>query len=410
MARSPLLSAVRTAPNPDPQRKKPAPRAKPAVETLEDRIAFNVGDGFVYRLENLRPANALPSLTLSTRTLDATITHGRVGIDLANPGSGARGFFGNVSISPFRTNDRVPYIVNFSNYVNSFIIRGGDYGADTDNLTMQAFSGPNATGTQLTNVRVVLTPTTPNSRDFSHREFGVRAGFIKSVRFIGGSTSFPNSVFYDNISLTYNRPNYRGVSAAWDPARGGLTVTYRLENNWIDDKQFPSARVYWSRGRDQFGRHQLISQIGAPIPLGRSPSFGAPYTFNVPGFRLRFPPTGAREIVTVLDATNNAPEASETDNTLVVNDVQVFKGGASGTLSVLSSAVIKSNLRIAGEPAVVLKRITTTATLQIIDIDVTSMDPRARSRFVLAARADARVRDAFPATQFKPYIRIEIFQ
>ena len=77
----------------------------------------------------------------------------------------------------------------------------GDYGEDTDTLILEAYSELGGTGTLLASSTFVLTP----GSSFSFSTLSVAASGIRSVRFIGGSPDFPNSVFYDNLTVT-NQP------------------------------------------------------------------------------------------------------------------------------------------------------------------------------------------------------------
>jgi hypothetical protein len=94
------------------------------------------------------------------------------------------------------------FIANFSADVFGFQVSFGDYpiptGLEADFFSIEAFSGLNATGTLLRATGTggpVFTGTFPTSLAIARVLFPA----ARSVRFIGGSLPFPNSVFYDNI-------------------------------------------------------------------------------------------------------------------------------------------------------------------------------------------------------------------
>jgi hypothetical protein len=79
----------------------------------------------------------------------------------------------------------------------------GDYGEDTDTLILEAYSELGGTGTLLASSTFVLPP----GSSFSFSTISVAADGIRSVRFIGGSPTSPNSVFYDNLTVTTHPAN-----------------------------------------------------------------------------------------------------------------------------------------------------------------------------------------------------------
>jgi Ca2+-binding RTX toxin-like protein len=117
--------------------------------------------------------------------------------------------FGQRSLDPFfDQQNAIPFTLDLGTdesereflLANTISITMGDYGEDTDNLSIQLFDdewrllGANSGtlaggGTSFTSASL-----TANSTE------GKR---VRYVRFIGGSAERPNSVFYDNIVLTY---------------------------------------------------------------------------------------------------------------------------------------------------------------------------------------------------------------
>nr|MBA3766629.1 hypothetical protein [Acidobacteriota bacterium] len=143
---------------------------------------------------------ALTALVLTQSGLTATITReGGVGFDIRDISPGGTGF-GSRSLDPFSNTGNTAFIVNFSQSVTGISIDLGDFGSETDTLLLQAFSGANGTGTLLgtsggTLVAVGFT--------FSFQTLSLSASGINSIRVIGGSAQFPNSVYYDNLSVTF---------------------------------------------------------------------------------------------------------------------------------------------------------------------------------------------------------------
>ena len=65
---------------------------------------------------------------------------------------------------------------------------------------MQAFSGLNGSGTLLGTASVSQLASASFPNDFMTAS--VSAAGIESIVFVGGSPSFPNSVYYDNFTAT----------------------------------------------------------------------------------------------------------------------------------------------------------------------------------------------------------------
>jgi PEP-CTERM motif-containing protein len=147
---------------------------------------------------------ALTSLGITQSGLTMTITRPGSSFDVNNnPAVG--GFpasFGNRSLSPFNAEtSNTPFFANFSSTLSSISIDMGDFGQDFDNLVLEAYSGLNGTGTLLGSA----TGTLPASGfTFTFQTLSVTVAGINSIRFIGGSTGFPNSVYYDNFNVTFN--------------------------------------------------------------------------------------------------------------------------------------------------------------------------------------------------------------
>lgn len=183
-------------------------------------------DTAVFNFENQAINNGLTTLTLVQSGLSVTITRPGATPPTTPPAAGAsfgitnittlpnpsgQGFpasFGSRSLSPVSVNlsddTRVntPFVANFSLPLSAISIDLGDLGFDVDVLRLEAFSGANATGTLLDVSTFTLSPLSNDA--FSFSTLSVTAPGINSIRFIGGSQTFPNSVFYDNLTATFN--------------------------------------------------------------------------------------------------------------------------------------------------------------------------------------------------------------
>ena len=126
--------------------------------------------------------------------------------------------FGNRSLSPFfAESSNTPFIANFSERVRAVTIDMGDYGADSpDILQVEGYSKLNAGGDIVGNDMRSL-ETLPGN-PFRFKTVEIRDTAIQSIKFIGGTPSFPNSVFYDNINVTPlvgETPVFKQGSAPW---------------------------------------------------------------------------------------------------------------------------------------------------------------------------------------------------
>lgn len=98
-------------------------------------------------------------------------------------------------------------VANFSAPVGGVgvSVEFGDYGADFDGtVLLEAFSGLDATGSSLGSAS-----SSWGSGDFffgdSPGTIGVAASGIRSIRFKGGSVPFPQSLFWDNLTVQQQR-------------------------------------------------------------------------------------------------------------------------------------------------------------------------------------------------------------
>jgi hypothetical protein len=148
------------------------------------------------------------SITLSGLTIDITRPGGKFDIVQNTFFDATRNQtkptpWGSKSLDPFyQQTQSTPFVVNFSLPVTSVSIMMGDYGDDmNDVLVLKAFSGSNASGTVLASGSDSL-PL--GGTAFDSRTLSVSAAGINSISLIGGSPFFPHSVFYDNLTVTFD--------------------------------------------------------------------------------------------------------------------------------------------------------------------------------------------------------------
>ena len=144
---------------------------------------------------------ALTTLGITASGLTLTITReSGIAFDLvSNTGTqaGKPAGWGTVSLDPFfAESSPTAFILNFSAPITSFSVEAGDYGGDADTLLVQAFSAADLGGS------LVDSSSTPYDSSFTNIITGTAGGgSILSVRLIGGSPDFQNSMFYDNITV-----------------------------------------------------------------------------------------------------------------------------------------------------------------------------------------------------------------
>lgn len=110
--------------------------------------------------------------------------------------------WGARTLSPFASTDGSVFIISFSAPVDGISIDMGDGGGDTDDLTIFAYAGPNASGAIL---GVVTTTLPGNGSMFSYKTVTASFAGARSFSFSGGSNN-DNSTYYDNIKIIL-RPN-----------------------------------------------------------------------------------------------------------------------------------------------------------------------------------------------------------
>ncbi len=174
-----------------------------ATSALADTVVFDFEGSTATSSTTAHPGD-LTTLVLTQSGLTATFTRDAgFRFDVVNTtGAGFSPAFGTRSLDPFFNVAPSPFIVNFSQSVTGISIDMGDFGADPDFLLLRAFSDANCTGTLLAADTGTLAPST--STLFTFDTLSVSASGINSICLLGGGTVFPHSVYYDNLTVTFD--------------------------------------------------------------------------------------------------------------------------------------------------------------------------------------------------------------
>ena len=150
-----------------------------------------------YDFEGQDVATGLSTITVDNNGLALTITRtgGTLGVTDFSAAS-ATTTLGSRTVIP-EGDGAGPLIVNFSTAVNEFSAQLGDFGDDTDDLTLIAYSGPDGTGSVVDTATAQLPPV---GTLFSSQFLTVSGASIGSVSLLGGSGD--NSVAYDNFAAS----------------------------------------------------------------------------------------------------------------------------------------------------------------------------------------------------------------
>jgi hypothetical protein len=161
-------------------------------------------DVVVFNFESVTTTSggALTILTFTQDGLTLTLTRPGSSFDITNLSTfGAPASYGSRTLDPFENDlSNTPFLLNFSQAVTSMSIDMGDFGGDADALSLQLFSALNGAGSLLNSATGTL-PTVGNP--FTGTTLSASAAGTNSARFIGGSAASPNSVYYDNITVTF---------------------------------------------------------------------------------------------------------------------------------------------------------------------------------------------------------------
>jgi hypothetical protein len=159
------------------------------------------------------------ALTLSGGGLTATLTRGGLSFSIINLSGIVSPSFGSRTLDPFSNTNSTPFLLNFSQGITGLSIDMGDFvPSDDDVLSLQLFSGLNGTGTLLGSSSIPQPGTGSGFPFLTPSVTGVTGA--QSAVFIGGSSGFPNSVYYDNIRVTLN-----GTTTVPEPSTFALLVT-----------------------------------------------------------------------------------------------------------------------------------------------------------------------------------------
>lgn len=166
-----------------------------------------VGFGFEARAATSSQMFHPGSLTTSSQAvsgLTATVTRPGSAFDFVDTSSFLGVSFpaswGGRCLDPFTASaSNTPFVVNFSAAARGVSVEYGDFGEDPDAFTLRAFSGADGTGTLLATATGTLGIGSLPTFDTA----SVSAGGILSIVMIGGSADYPNSVYYDNLTVTF---------------------------------------------------------------------------------------------------------------------------------------------------------------------------------------------------------------
>ncbi|MGI9166477.1 MAG: PEP-CTERM sorting domain-containing protein [Pyrinomonadaceae bacterium] len=157
-------------------------------------------DTVTFNFEELAPTvgSALTSLTLTQGGLTMILTRESgagfyINANNLPPAWGAR------SLSPATAASNA-FIANFSQGLSGISIEMGDFGNDADVTTIEAYSGIGGTGIPMATATANLAG---GGASFTFVNLSLANAQIHSIRFIGGSPNYPNSVLYDNITVTF---------------------------------------------------------------------------------------------------------------------------------------------------------------------------------------------------------------
>lgn len=153
---------------------------------------------------------ALNKLSDTKSGLTITIKRGGSSFDIVSNTGGQKKnpAFGKRSLDPFvRQTDSTPFTVNFSKRVYSVSVAMGDYGDDNnDTLSLAAYSKKNGKGRLLNSNTETLAS---NGTTFVSKVVTLKSRSpIRSIKMIGGTPEFSNSVFYDNLVVDTKRPSF----------------------------------------------------------------------------------------------------------------------------------------------------------------------------------------------------------
>lgn len=314
-------------------------RLRPA-ELLEDRrllalttTTFTFEDQAPTSSDSSRPG-ALGEIKSTRSGLEMSLTRPGARFDvIANQGLQAKpAAWGSRSIDPFVSQIARPFVINFNRPVEKVIVFFGDYGEDrSDRLVLEGFTKPGATGALVDNAVGFLTNAGP--KEFTDEVLQVSGKGIRSLRVIGGTSSHPNSVFIDNVRVTFESalPDLAGTALRYHsprdasfvkfrapnwggpvPANGPLVIEATIKNQGNANAQNVDVKFYVSRDASVSTADVLIGK--ATITLLKSGQANTiRKTFTLPA-AVQATFTGRITIGVVIDSSDTVPEKSESNN------------------------------------------------------------------------------------------------
>ena len=207
----------------------------PGVERLPGSIAvaqplYVPSTDVTFSLDGLAPTSppqAGAATTRDVRAIGISMSIKRVGgagfdiVDNAAAGQlGKPTTWGARSIDPFCCSQAAaPFLLSFSDAVQSFKADVGDYGGGADVVRLEAFSGPGGTGRVVAEASASV-PAGPVGT-FTTTRLSVNATEpFQSVRITGGEPGVPDSVYYDNIVVGWPDADTDGLPDSWERAHG----------------------------------------------------------------------------------------------------------------------------------------------------------------------------------------------
>lgn len=170
-------------------------------------------DSITFDFESISPTYIPGSIPRSGALSSLTLTSGVLSIEVTRPGglfdivqntsSQAKPLaWGMYSLDPFiQQTAATPFIVNFSQPVDAVTLLVGDYGDDpNDAIRVRAYNGLDGLGALLSTATGTLQA---NGTSFEYKTVTVSASGIQSLSLIGGTRYFPQSVFYDSMTVSF---------------------------------------------------------------------------------------------------------------------------------------------------------------------------------------------------------------
>lgn len=108
--------------------------------------------------------------------------------------------WGNKGLSPFSDQSGSAFIATFSAPILFASIEFGDFGSDSDMVTLEGWSEAGATGSLVVDSTVDYGLGNLDSDGPETISINSNVAF-QSIRFIGGSSGFPQSLYWDNLQF-----------------------------------------------------------------------------------------------------------------------------------------------------------------------------------------------------------------